>query len=58
MEHPGWILVPWAVFALAAAIKAWRLFASVRQATQGPRPNTEQFRSRLERIWQRQQLNT
>lgn len=58
MEHPGWILVPWAVFALAAAVKVWRLFAGVRQARRGARSNTEQFRTTLERIWQRQQLNT
>lgn len=74
MEHPGWILVPWAVFALAAALKAWRLFAGVRQLGRPAVRNTghdigrdtghdterdtEQFRSRLERSWQRQQLNT
>lgn len=62
MEHPGWILVPWAVFALAAALKAWRLFAGVRQLGRPAASDTvrdiQQFRSRLERSWQRQQLNT
>lgn len=63
MEHPGWILVPWAVFALAVAVKVWRLFGGVRRAARRGMPlhataNTEQFRTTLERIWQRQQLNT
>ncbi|MEB3172810.1 MAG: hypothetical protein VKL97_02990 [Cyanobacteriota bacterium] len=47
MNGPGWILVPWAVFAIAAGIKAWRLWRGVR-----PR-STERDRRLLERSWQR-----
>ena len=47
-----WILVPWAVFALAAAVKFWRF----RRLLQRLRPrSTEQMRQSLERIWQRDQ---
>lgn len=68
MDHPTWILVPWAVFALSAAAKVWQLFARLRQR----RPNTtngldsagglhssgiEQMRSRLERIWNQDSLS-
>jgi len=49
-EHPLWMLVPWAVFAVAAGLKFWRLTSAWRQ--RGPSStNTDQFRRSLERIW-------
>lgn len=55
MEHPLWMLVPWAVFACAAAIKFWRLTALFRKHLVGSPNPTEQFRQRLERLWQKDQ---
>jgi hypothetical protein len=31
MNNPLWMLVPWAVFALAAGVKLWRLTSAWRQ---------------------------
>lgn len=53
MQHPGWILVPWAVFALALAVKCWRLallLQRLRQAQPNP-ASIERFRAALERRW-------
>ena len=51
MEQPLWMLVPWAVFALAMGVKAWRFGALIRRQL-GPAPSsTEQARQRLERLW-------
>jgi len=53
MDGPDWILVPWTVFAVAAGIKAWKLWSMARlSAALRPR-STEQFRRLLERSWQR-----
>jgi hypothetical protein len=49
------MLVPWAVFALAAGVKFWRLTSAWRQRGAGTAPNTDQFRGSLERIWQKDQ---
>ena len=55
MTNPLWMLVPWAVFALAAGVKFWRLTSAWRQRGAGTAPNTDQFRRSLERIWQKDQ---
>ena len=52
MTHPLWMLAPWAVLALAAGVKFWRLTSAWRQ--RGARStNTDLFRRSLERIWQK-----
>ena len=55
MQHPLWMLVPWAVFAIAAGFKFWRLTALFRRRTLAPETGTERFRQTLERIWQEDQ---
>lgn len=55
IAHPIWTLVPWAVFAVAAGIKFWRLTALFRQRVLGIPASTEQVRQNLERIWQKDQ---
>jgi len=51
--HQLWLLVPWAVFALAAGVKFWRLTRPFRRKLAPP--NTEQLRASLERRWQADQ---
>ena len=51
MEHPLWMLVPWAVFAVAAGIKFWRLTALFRKGGLSRATGSERFRQSLERIW-------
>ena len=52
MEHnPLWMLAPWAVFAVAAGVKFWRITAAFRKRGQSRVSTTEQFRHSLERIW-------
>ncbi len=57
--HPLWMLVPWAVFAVAAGLKFWRLTSVFRRHLLGaPTPastSTERFRRSLERIWRKDQ---
>lgn len=53
MHGPGWILVPWTVFALAAGIKAWRLWSQLRLQSPWRQLSTDQCRQLLERSWQR-----
>ena len=55
MSNPLWLLVPWAVFALAAAIRFWRLTSLFRQHRLGIPPRTERFRKGLERMWLKDQ---
>ncbi len=50
MSNPIWMLVPWAVFALAGGVKFWRLTSDWRQRGMKSK-NPEQFRQSLERIW-------
>ena len=57
MGGPGWILVPWAVFAIAAGLKAWRLWSSVRQKAATRVRSTEECRRLLERSWQSASVN-
>jgi hypothetical protein len=55
MSNPLWMLVPWAVFAIAAGIKFWRLTSLFRRHLIGAPSITEQFRSSLERAWAKDQ---
>jgi hypothetical protein len=55
MTNPLWMLVPWAVFALAAGVKFWRLTSPWRQRSAGREANTDLFRKSLERIWAKDQ---
>jgi hypothetical protein len=48
------MLVPWAVFAVAAGIKFWRLTALFRRRVLDTPSRTERLRQNLERIWQRE----
>jgi hypothetical protein len=52
MTNPLWMLVPWAVFAVATGVKFWRLTSAWRQRGMNS-TNTDQFRRSLERIWQK-----
>jgi hypothetical protein len=54
MTNPLWMLVPWAVLALAAGVKFWRLTSAWRQRGMNSK-DTDQFRRSLERIWQKDQ---
>ena len=51
--HQLWLLVPWAVFALAAGVKFWRLTRPFRRKL--AEPSTEQVRAALERRWEADQ---
>ncbi len=51
--HPLWMLVPWAVFAVAACVKFWRLTTAFRRHLLDIPTPSERFRQSLERIWQR-----
>ena len=66
MDQPIWLLVPWLVFAVAAALKAWKIgrlvnnrlidnqLRSQRRDTTG---GIERFRAELELGWRRSQQN-
>ena len=49
MPHPLWMQVPWAIFAVAAGVKFWRLTSAWRQRGTNNK-NTDQFRRSLEGI--------
>ena len=51
MEQPIWMLVPWAVFAVAAGIKFWRLTTVFGNEGLARATRSERFRQSLERIW-------
>ena len=55
MINPLWMLVPWAVFAIGAGLKFWRLTALFRKHLLGITSRTERFRQALERNWQKDQ---
>ena len=55
MSNPLWMLVPWAVFAVAAGVKFWRITTVFRSRLEGSPARTERFRQSLERIWQKDQ---
>ena len=52
IADPLWTLVPWAVFALAAGVKFWRVTTVFRRRTLSRVSSTDQFRQTLERIWE------
>ena len=53
--NPLWMLVPWAVFAIAAGLKFWKLTALFRRNLLGVPTKTERFRQALERVWAKEQ---
>ena len=53
MTHPVWILVPWAVFAVALAFKVLKFGKALKRHLITPTISTVQFRQSLERIWAR-----
>jgi hypothetical protein len=53
--EPLWMLLPWAIFAIAAGVKFWRLTALFRRHLPGVPSPTERFRQSLERTWQKDQ---
>lgn len=55
LTNPLWMLVPWAVFAVAAGLKFWRFTSLLRRHLLGAPTSTERFRQSLERIWQKDQ---
>jgi hypothetical protein len=55
MDNPLWMLVPWAVFAVAAGLKFWRITGLFREHLLGIPSRTERFRQGLERIWLKDQ---
>jgi hypothetical protein len=55
MSNPLWMLVPWAVFAVAAGVKFWRITAVFRRRLQTTPSQTERFRQSLEQVWQQDQ---
>jgi hypothetical protein len=54
MNHPELILVPWAVFAVALALKVLKFGKALKRHLIAPPPSTEQFRQSLERIWEQE----
>jgi len=52
---PLWMLLPWAVFAVAAGLKFWKLTALFRKHLLGIPSRTERFRQGLERNWAKDQ---
>ena len=64
MDQPIWLLVPWLVFAVAAALKAWKIGRLInnrliKNQLHSQRRDTalgiERFRAELELVWQRSQ---
>lgn len=55
MDPPIWMLMPWAVVALAAGFRFWGLISLFRKQLLGTPSQAERVRQALERIWQRDQ---
>lgn len=55
ISHPIWILVPWAVFAVALALKVLKFGKALKRHLNAPPPKTDQFRQVLERLWAQEQ---
>ena len=55
MNHPELILVPWAVFAIALALKFLKFGSALKRHLIAPTPKTDQFRQVLERLWAQEQ---
>ena len=51
IDNPLWMLLPWAVFAVAAGLKFWSITTLFRKYLLGIPSRTEHFRQGLERIW-------
>ena len=51
MENPLWMLAPWALVAVAAGVKFWRLTRVFRQRVVSTTTSTERFRQTLEQNW-------
>ncbi len=54
MNHPEWIMVPWAVFAVGLALKVWQFGSALKRHLTGPTPSIDQFRQILERTWKQE----
>ncbi len=54
MNHPELILVPWAVFAVALALKVLKFGKALKRHLIAPTPSTDQFRQILERVWEQE----
>ena len=54
MTHHLWILVPWAVFAVALALKVLKFGKALKRHLIAPTPSPDQFRQSLERIWEQE----
>jgi hypothetical protein len=66
MDQPIWLLVPWLVFVVAAALKAWKIGRLVnnrlinnqlRSQRRDTTVGMERFRAELELGWRRSQQN-
>ena len=57
MVHPLWLLLPWALVALSAGVKFWRLTSAWRQRgiASSNQSDTDAARQTLERIWEQDQ---
>jgi hypothetical protein len=55
MDQPIWMLVPWAVFSIAAGLKFWRVTRLFRRQLRPAPISTEQARKQLERLWESDQ---
>jgi hypothetical protein len=57
MANPIWLLLPWALVALSAGVKFWRLTSAWRQRgrTSSDQAVTDAVRQSLERIWKQDQ---
>ena len=53
--NPIWILVPWAMFAVALALKFVKFGKALKRHRIAPPLSTDQFRQSLERIWEKEQ---
>ena len=51
MSNLLWMLVLWAVFAVAAGLKFWGITTMFRKHVPGIPSRTERFRQGLERTW-------
>jgi hypothetical protein len=56
MNHPELILVPWAVFAVALALKVLKFGKALKRHLTARTLSTDQFRQSLERIWEQEAL--
>lgn len=55
LDHPIWMLIPWAIFSVAAGLKFWRFTRLVRQQLLGSSSELERVRASLEQSWRKHQ---